>query len=276
MSSIVRFIMRFIVFLPGAVVAYLVFHNVYPALNDRLPAAPALLVAYIVAAYVLIPGIQRVIRLVVPARHVPLYATTPDGFASDPVQIGLYGTERQVVQAMKRIGWYQADKRDLKTLIRLVLSVVLKHPYHNAPFSNLYLLGRSQDLGFQLPIDNNPSHRHHVRFWAVKPVVAEHFKEHVAFWEKHHTDLKKDDDVYLWLGAASLDTGIGLIRHNAQLTHMIHPDTNRERELIVKSLKKAGLVKRSKRIKIARPYQLRNRVINGYLETDGKLVICEL
>jgi hypothetical protein len=57
---------------------------------------------------------------------------------------------------------------------------------------------------------------------------------------------------------------------------MIHPDTNKERELIVKALKKAGLCKQSRRIKIATPYQLRNRVLNGYLETDGKLVICEL
>ncbi len=218
----------------------------------------------------------RAVRLVVKPRHVPLYSTTPDGFASDPVQIALFGSEQEVLKAMKTIGWHLADKRTPKTLARMISTIVLKKSYPNAPFSNLYLLGRSQDLGFQLPIDNNPSYRHHVRFWAVKPVVAEHFKEHIAFWEKHHKDKNKNDDTYLWLGAASLDTGIGLVRHNAQLTHMIHPDTDKERELIVKSLKKAGLVKQAKRVTVARPYQLRNRAINGYLETDGKLVICQL
>jgi intein-encoded DNA endonuclease-like protein len=57
---------------------------------------------------------------------------------------------------------------------------------------------------------------------------------------------------------------------------MIHPDTNAERELIVSSLKKVRLCKNVKRITIAKPYQLRNRVVTGYLEADGNLTICEL
>lgn len=275
-SHVVRFIKRFIVFLPGGVVAYLILHNIYPALNQRLPAAPAVLLAYLVAAYGLIPAGIRLVHLILRPRHVPQYSVTPDGFASDPVQIGLFGTEQEVIRAMKTIGWHQADKRTPRSLLRMGFSLVLKQPYANAPFSNLFLLGRHQDLGFQLPLDNNPRHRHHVRFWAVKPAIAEHFKEHIAFWHKHHQDTNPRDDRYLWLGAASLDVGLGFIRHNGQITHMIHPNTDRERELIVKSLKKAGLTKRIKRITITKPYQLRNRVINGYLETDGKLAICEL
>lgn len=276
LSHIARFIKRLFVFLPGGIVAYLVFHNVYPVLSHSLPAAPAVLIAYLIGAYVLIPGLLRIVRIVVPARHVPFYSTTPDGFASDPVQIAFFGTEQQVIHAMKKIGWYQADKRTPKTLVKMMISIALRRPYPTAPFSNLYLLGRSQDLGFELPVDSNPHHRHHVRFWAVRPEIAEHFKEHVAFWRSHHKDTIPTDNKYLWLGAASLDVGFGIIRHNAQVTHMIHPDTNREREFIVRSLNKAGLCKSIRRIKIATPYQLRNRVLNGYLEADGKLVICEL
>lgn len=276
LTGVIRLLKRLLVFAPGAVVIYLVIHDIYPALSSKLPSGYALVIAYFVAAYVLIPAGVRLVRLVIPPKHVPLYSTTPDGFASDPVQIGLFGTEEDVKQAMKQIGWHQADKRTPKTIFRMLVSILLKKPYPTAPFSHLFLLGRHQDLGFQLPLDDNPRHRHHVRFWAVKPEIAEHFEEHIAFWQKHHQDADPHDDKYLWLGAASLDVGLGFIRHNGQITHMIHPDTDRERELIVSSLKKAGLAKRIRRITIAKPYQLRNRVINGYLETDGKLVICEL
>lgn len=275
-SIIARLIKRLLIFLPGAAAAYLVIADVYPALDKRLPAGPAIIVAYFIGAYVLVPAIIRFIRIVEPPKHVPFYSTTPDGFASDPVQIGLFGTREQVITAMKRIGWYRADKRTPRTLVKMLVSIILSKPYHTAPFSTLFLLGRSQDLEFELPLDNHPLHRHHVRFWAVKPEVAEHFKEHVAFWHHHHPDKNQKDDKYLWLGAASLDAGFGLIRHNAQITHMIHPDTNAERELIVSALKKAKLCKRIKRIEIARPYQLRNRVITGYLEADGILAVCEL
>lgn len=276
LTSFARLIKRLLVFLPGLLVAFYVIRDVYPVLDRQIPAAPALLLAYLLAAYVLIPGILRLFRLVFPPKHVPLYSTTPDGFASDPIQIGLFGTKEQVTSAMRQIGWHQADKRTPMTLLKLGFSILLRKPYPTAPFSTLYLLGHSQDLGFQLPVDNNPRHRHHVRFWAVKSQVAEHFKEDIAFWEKHHRDKNKKDNETLWLGAASLDIGLGVIRHNAQITHMIHPDTNAERELIVGSLKKAKLCKNIKRVTIAKPYQLRNRVLTGYLEADGKLAICEL
>lgn len=275
-SNAARFIKRLIILLPGLGAAFLVYKDVYPLLDRRLPASVAVLVAYFITAYVVIPGLIRIWRMLMPTRHVPLYSTTPDGFASDPVQIGLFGSRAQLIAAMQKIGWHQADNRTPHTLLRMAMSLLFKKPYPNAPFSHLYLLGRSQDIGFQLPVDDNPRHRHHVRFWAVRPEVAERFKEHVAFWHSYHPDKNTKDDKYFWLGAASLDVGLGMIRHNGQITHMIHPDTNAERELIIGSLKRAGVCKQAKRIKIASPYQLRNRVITGYLETDGVLAVCEL
>lgn len=275
-ETFLRFIKRFLIFLPGILVTYFAIRDIYPVINRRLPATIAVLTTYVIAAYVIIPLCIRLIRLFSTPRHVPFYSTTPDGFASDPLNIALFGTSQGVVNAMSAIGWKLADARNLKTLAKLGAALLLKRAYPNAPFSNLYLLGRSQDLGFQLSVDNNPRHRHHVRFWAVKPAVAERFKEHLAFWQTLSPDKELDDEKYLWLGAASLDTGLGIIRHNAQITHMIHHDTNAERKLIVSSLNKAGQLKSQKTVKIAKPYQLRNRVITGYLQTDGKLTICEL
>jgi hypothetical protein len=79
----------------------------------------------------------------------------------------------------------------------------------------------------------------------------------------------------LWLGAASQDIGLAFIRHNAQLTHMIHPDTNKERDLITQQLADAGATLLPP-IQLRRPYQIMNRAWRGYLQTDGTLQVCEL
>jgi hypothetical protein len=73
-----------------------------------------------------------------------------------------------------------------------------------------------------------------------------------------------------------LDTGLGIIRHNAQLTHAVHPDTNAERNLIVRQLEKTGLVKKTRTVKIGEPYKLTNRVLTAYLHADGRMKIVEL
>ena len=275
-EDLIRLAKRLAVFLPGIGITYFVVKDVYPVLDRRLPVGMAMLTTYLFTAYFLIPAGLRLVRIISPPKHVPFYSTTPDGFASDPINIALFGRREDVIKSMTKIGWYVAEPRNLRTIFKLVTGIIFSHPYPTAPFSRLYLLGRQQDLGFQLPVGNNPHHRHHVRFWAVKPDVAENFKQHVAFWQEHHPDKNILDDKYLWLGAASLDIGIGVIRHNAQLTHMIHHDTNAERELIVKRLKQTKQVRKVRKVKIGEPYSLPNRVVRGYLQADGYLTIVEL
>lgn len=270
-----RIVKRFLILVPGVVIGYFAYKDLFPAFDRWLPNELALVITYVAAAYLLIPIGVRLFHLVVRPSHLPLYSTTPDGLACDPLNIGVVGTRLQLIRAMKKAGWHQADERTLKTMTRLVVSVVLRKPYLTAPFSNLYLFGRNQDLGFQKPVGDSPSHRHHVRFWAASHTTDPRHLEHLGFWQRIHTPNMANER-FLWVGAASMDTGLGIIRHNAQLTHMVHPDTNAERELIVKNLRSTGLVKRKRTVTIGKPYQLRNRVLTGYLHADGKLTICEL
>lgn len=275
-TSIVRFIKRFLILVPCIVIAYFAYVDILPFFNRGLPWIFALFATYVLTAYALIPLGGRLFNAIIkPPKHVPLYSTTPDGLACDPINVGIVGTKQQLVEAMTKAGWRTADEKNLFTLFRYMISVLFKLPYPNAPFSKLYLLGRGQDIGFQLPVRGDIRHRHHVRFWAASHTGDPRHLEHLGFWQRvHKSDLVNQR--ILWVGAASLDAGLGVIRHNAQVTHMVHPDTNTERELIASQLKETGLVKNVRSVQIGEPYKLTNRVLTGYLHADGKMKIVEL
>lgn len=271
---IVRFIKRIAILLPGVVVTFFSAQQLYPLLDKRIPAWVAVLVIYALVAYVFIPAAIRVINLVVQPKHIPLYCTTPDGQACDPVNIGIVGTRKELEDVLVQAGWYKADPRTPKNILRFMAAMIFKHPYPQAPFSKLYLFGRSQDVGFELPVGDSPRHRHHVRFWGVTETDDPEYRQHTFFWKRYHKSPKPGK--VLWVGAASLDLGLGIIRHNAQMTHRIHHDTNAERSFLLKKLKATGLVNKTRYVRVGAPYQLRNRVINGYMQSDGRMVICEL
>ena len=269
-----RYVKRFAVLVPGIVIAYIAAHTIYPLFSKRLSVVFAILFTYIIVAYVLIPAAIRLLRIIIPARHLPLYCVTPDGFASDPINIGIIGTRQQLIGAMKEAGWDIADRHSLKNLLRQVTSTLLRQAYKTAPMSALFLFGRKQDIGFELVRDNKPGHRHHVRFWATTFDKDRQLSVRSIHWLprelKHH-----EDDKLLWLGAASRDIGFAFIRHNAQITHMIHPNTDRERDLITRHLISNDAVELPS-IRLEYPYRLINRVWLGYLQTDGVLKICKL
>lgn len=265
---------RFAVLLPGIVIAYFSVRDIFPYFDRRLPLALAVLITYALGAYLLVPALIRLLRIFHPPDHLPLYCVTPDGFASDPLNIGVIGTRLELIKAMEKAGWYVADPHRLPYLIRHGLSTAYGWSYPNAPVSSLYLFGRKQDIAFEIPIQGNAGNRHHVRFWATTYDAKKTLNIKTIHW--HHRREHIQDDKLLWVGAASLDEGIGFMRHNLQITHMISPDTNRERRLIIDQLKSQKLVKSVRTIKLGEPYRLINRVMRGYLHTDGRMAIVSL
>ena len=268
-----RLAKRFAVLLPGVIIAYFSVRNIFPYFDQRLPLGFAILATYALAAYILIPALIRVYRIVKPPTHLPLYCVTPDGFASDPLNVGIIATRRQLISVMERAGWHQADHHSLQNVLREIFSVIVGEIYATAPVSSLYLFGRKQDLAFEIPI-NASGARHHVRFWATTYERQQRLSIRSIHW--HHRKAHVYGDNLLWIGAASLDVGITFIRHNMQLSHMIDPDTNKERRLIIDQLKAAGLVKQIETVKLGKPYRLVNRVWRGALDSDGKMDIVRL
>lgn len=178
---------------------------------------------------------------------------TPQGIPGDPINVGLVGTEKQVVHAFAIAGWDTADAVTLKTAIQIGESVLFWHPYPDAPVSPLLFDGRAQDLTIEKPVGDSADRRHHVRFW--------------------RTDVLADDGRPLWLGAASFDRGVGLSHDTGAITHHIGPDIDAERDFLIGDLTAAGqLASASEVAGIGATKTGRNGGGDPYF-TDGKAVV---
>jgi hypothetical protein len=153
---------------------------------------------------------------------LPMVTLTAQGIPGDPINVGLVGDDRDVLCAMQAAGWYPADRVTLRSSIEIVGSVVLDRPYHDAPVSNLYYLGRREDLAFEKPDGRSADRRHHVRFWKV---------------------LEQGEEKRpVWLGDATFDRGVGVSHYTGAITHHIGADIDAERALLAADLEAAGMV----------------------------------
>jgi len=272
--TFVRFLKRLAVFIPGVIIALVSYFYTIPYFDKKVPLFAAILITYGLAAYVLIPAMIRLFRIFVPPKHLPLYCVTPDGFASDPLNIGVISTRRELIIAMEKAGWHQCDPKTPHNVIKQIVTVVLGQKYLRSHVSSLYLFGRKQDIAFTRPVKKTNLKRHHVRFWATTFDDKQRLSPHSIHW--HNRKAHVHGDELLWVGAASLDVGLMPIRHNLQLTHMVDPDTNKEREMIVRGITASSIVSKIDQIKLGDPYRLVNRTWSGELNTDGLMKVVRL
>jgi hypothetical protein len=181
-----------------------------------------ILLVWAIAAYLIVPRLWLRHYRKHPFFTQPDRLTeTGDGHPGDPINIGLVGTEGDVVRAMTAAGWYPADPITFASSVRIAADTVLHRPDDDAPVSNLFLFGRKQDLAFEQPLAGGPGKRHHVRFWK---------------WDQLYEDRPG------WFGAATFDNKVGLSHTTGQVTHHISPDVDAERDRLVSELREAGVV----------------------------------
>lgn len=279
LGFIFRIIWRIGIFALGAVIVWLTIFKVFPYANEQLPAGIVLFLLYCIFAYVVIPALIRLFRVFIKPNHIPLYATTGDGWAADPVNIAVVARSRkQLINAMEEAGWYLADKTTFKTALRELYSILFNQPYPRAPFSNLYLWNQPFDLGFQKPGNDKMSarSRHHVRFWELNSTPDDTAHPHFSFWHGHFGHLfsfKKK----VWIGAAIDDTGpIGIRWRYGQLTHKNNPDTNKERDLIIRDLKMAHRVKSIDVVHAGEPFKFRGQTLGNTFLCDATIKVVGL
>ncbi len=178
---------------------------------------------------------------------------TPQGIPGDPINVGLVGSEKDLVHAFAVAGWDTADAVTLKTAIEIGESVLFDRPYPDAPVSRLLFQGRAQDLAFEKPVGASADRRHHVRFW--------------------RTDATGDDGRPLWLGSAAFDRGVGLSHDTGAITHHIGPDIDAERDFLINDLTSADtLISTSDMPGIGATRTGRNGGGDPYF-TDGKAIV---
>ena len=179
-----------------------------------------LVAVWAVAAYLLAPWAWKTyFRYHRALEDVQRLTHTADGHPGDPLNIGVVGTEAQIVSAMVAAGWFPADPITFRSSVRIVVDSILRRPDDAAPVSNLYLFGRKQDLAFEQPVGQSPRQRHHVRFWRAE---------------------NSPDGLPLWLGSATFDTSVGFSHTTGEVTHHIAPDVDAERDRIARELANAG------------------------------------
>ncbi len=181
----------------------------------------ALLLAYFVAAYLVIPLVWVRYAHRHPAiDQTPGITLTGDDHPGDPINVALIGSEADVKAIMKAAGWFPADPLGLRSDIKIAADTVLERPYDAAPVSNLFLFGRKEDLAFEQPVGDDPRQRHHVRFWKSAQV--------------------DDQGRPAWMGSATYDRRVGLSHTTGQITHHIAADVDAERDHLFANLKQTG------------------------------------
>jgi hypothetical protein len=189
-------------------------------LRGALFCATGAMAVYLLTAYVVIP--QYWVRYA--HRHpsfadVPGITRTGHDTPGDPLNVALVGTETELKQLLLAAEWHPADPLTFRSCLHIAQASVLKRPYEDAPVSNLYLFARKQDLAFQRSVGNNPSRRHHVRFWRSD---------------------ETSDERPVWVGAAIYDDRVGISRQTGQVTHHTAADIDVERGVLFRDLEGTG------------------------------------
>jgi hypothetical protein len=268
---LIRLLQRLAIFGLGVLSVWLIAFVVFDFADKRLPWALALAATYGIGAYVILPYVVRMGLKVLQRHRVPRFTVTGDGLPGDPVNLALIGTIGELRHAFAAAGWAEADRLGVRSAWHMVRAFVLDTSYPSAPFSTLYLFGRGQDIGFELPIGGSPRKRHHVRFWAKSFTQAESGPETPEFWL--NTDRPDIAQRVLWVGAATKDTGFSLTSLTFQVTHATDADTNSERNFTIAELEASG------GISDVSLYDMRDKpaakAVNRYI-TDGDVAVALL
>src|ERR1700761_8235649 len=177
---------------------------------------------YLLLAYVVLPALWSHHEHEPGLASLPMVTHTSTGIPGDALNVGLVGSEADVLRAMEAAGWFPADPVTFRSSIAIVGSVVLDRPYKDAPVSPLYYQGKREQFAFEKPDGRSPDRRHHVRFWQALDAGV--------------------SGRPVWLGAVTFDRGVGLSHYTGQVTHHIGPDIDAERDLLMRDLRDAGMV----------------------------------
>lgn len=143
-----------------------------------------------------------------------------NGRPADRVNLLFIATADELKRAFHGAGWRSADRRSVQSILRTYRAVVERMGYSQAPVNNLLLAGKVPAFVFQKSL-NTFARRHHGRVWRGPQL---------------------DDGRYLWVMAATEDTGIRADFKRLRFVHKSDPRAENERAKIVTDLTFTGCV----------------------------------
>ncbi len=154
--------------------------------------------------------------------QIPRRVVDKDNNEGDRINFLILGTEDQVKNALKAVGWVIVDRDVKSSILRGSLGVLSRDAYLTMPMSELMVFGRPQDYGYAMS----------------DPLVTVMARHHFRIW-KAPFDV---DGLTLFVGAGTHDIGFDKDQRTGGVTHKIDPDTDKERDFIGDSLKQCGQV----------------------------------
>jgi hypothetical protein len=187
-------------------------------------------------------------------RNAPMRTTATNQVPSDPTNLMVIGSEKEVVSAFREAGWIEASDLNVKSALKTATATLRQTGYSEAPMSTLLLQGKPPDLVFQKSL-NTFAKRHHLRIWQLKST----YKGRAV-----------------WVSAATHDIATSNERAGTKWSHRIDPHIDRERDWVISDLLFIGSgasyanVSRPKA-----PKKLENATGDDIL-TDGEMSVVEL
>ena len=188
------------------------------------------------------------------ARNAPMRTTATNQVPSDPTNLMVIGSEKEVVSAFREAGWIEASDLNVKSALKTATATLRQTGYSEAPMSTLLLQGKPPNLVFQKSL-NTFAKRHHLRIWRLKST----YKGRAV-----------------WVSAATHDIATSNERGGTKWSHRIDPHIDRERDWVISDLLFIGSgasyanVSRPKA-----PKKLENATGDDIL-TDGEMSVVEL
>jgi hypothetical protein len=188
------------------------------------------------------------------ALAAPLRTSTTKNTPSDPTNLMLLGTQKQLQAAFGEANWFEADDVNVKSALKVAQATARQSGYTNGPVSTLLLEGRPPDLVFQKSL-NTFAKRHHLRVW--KPP-------------------NNYDGQEVWIAAATHDIATMSSKAGTKWTHRIDTHLDREREWVGTDLLFVGTgVAYAAVDRPHAPKKLSNAT-GDEIVTDGKLWVIKL
>jgi len=176
-----------------------------------------------------------------------------EGREGDMLNLIFMAKEDDLQRAFAGAGWLKVEKSTPEIIWHLMLQ---RRHYAKLPMDKLYVFGRPQDYSYSLPDPASiVARRHHLRIWKSDREV---------------------DGIPLWVGAATHDVAIVLVKHKFRLFHTIDPNVDEEREFIAGNLAEAWQPIREQYMRCAAPVFKAQTATGQEYYSDSRMLFLEL